>query len=408
MHRKRAGPFGGLSVSTTIEIFLLILSASFVFTTLLSRVPLLRIPSAVGYLLFGVVLHLHVFASRLSAEDQQWLTQLGFIGLLFLMFISGLEVDLNLLRLRRVAEGQRHPLLTAANGFLATLLMSYLVAWFIAWRSPEPVNPWMLTLLFATTSLGVIVPILEESDRLHTPFGQVLLLYALLADMCTMLLLSLFLSTRRSGDATDFFLTLVVLPLSLAAYAVLRWLRRFPRARRLAGDVSNRTRGAVALVAAFAAVAEFSGSEPILGSFLVGIIVSALPFAWKRRVKETAHGIGYGLLIPIFFISVGMNFNLAVLEQFRALLWVPVLLGAAFVTKLIPAWRMARPYGRRAALAGGFLLSARLSLVVAAADIGVRVGALPEVLSEAVVIVAVITCLCAPILFVFLADTAAH
>lgn len=390
-------------MNDTLQMFLLILCASFVFTTLLSHVPLLRVPSAVGYLIFGVLLHAGVV--KLGDEEMRWLTQLGQFGLLFLMFLSGLEVDMTMLRPDSWRNARFNPLAVAGSAFLVTLLLAFVVSIGVSMFSTAHVNAWMLTLLFATTSLGIILPILEEQDMLHTEYGQVLLLYALMADLCTMLLISLFISARTAGDAMDFLVTLVVIPVAVAAYLLIRWMRRFRYTRMLAGDMQNRMRGMVAFIAAVVAIADFSGSEPILGSFLVGIIVSAIPFAFKKRLRDYSHGIGYGFLIPVFFISVGLNFNLAVLRESQSMVWVPTLLGIAFLVKLIPALQFRRYFGGRSSIAGGFLLSARLSLIVAAADIGVRIGALPEFLSEAIVIVAVVTCLFAPILFVHLLRT---
>lgn len=385
-------------MNTTIEIFLLILSASFVFTTLLSRIPLLRVPTAVGYLLFGVLLH--VGFVRVGDEEMHWLTQLGDVGLLFLMFLSGLEVDMGMIRPESWRNSKVNPLVTAATAFLTTLLLSYVIALCLAGVTHSHMNPWMVTLLFATTSLGIILPILEEADILHTNYGQVLLLYALLADLCTMLLISLFISARTSGQLSDFMLALVVLPSAIAVYIGIRAIRKFQYARMLAGDVQNRMRAIVALVALFAAIADFSGSEPILGCFLVGILVSSISFAFKARIRDYAHGIGYGFLIPVFFISIGLNFNLSILNDPRSLMWVPTLLVIAYAVKVIPALQFRKFFGKRQALAAGFLLSSRLSLIVAAADIGVRIGVLPEFLSEAIILVAVVTCLVSPILFV--------
>lgn len=387
-------------MSGTIQAFLLIVCASFVFTTLLSRVPLLRIPSAVGYLLFGVLLH--IGAVHLNAAEIRWLTQLGDVGLLFLMFLSGLEVDVTQLRPESWRKSSLNPLSLATSLFLMTLLTSYVLSMGLTHFVSGPVNPWMITLLFATTSLGIIVPILEEVEILHTEFGQVLLLSALLADLCTMLLISLFISAKTSGKMGDFLLALVILPLSMAVYFAIVWVRRSPNARRWFGDVQSRMRAIVALVALFCAVADFTGAEPIIGSFLVGILVGAIPFAHKQKLRDYCHGVGYGFLIPVFFISIGLNFDYQLFQEPSSWIWVPVLLLVAFIVKLIPAMQLRRHFGTKAAVAGGVLLSARLSLIVAAAEIGVKIGALPEFLSESIVMVAVCTCLVAPIAFVSL------
>jgi Kef-type K+ transport system membrane component KefB len=387
-------------MSDTIRIFLIILCTSFVFSTMLSHVPLLRIPSAIGYLAFGILLHANPV--HLTPSEFQWIHQLGDFGLLFLMYLSGLEVDVTLLR-PRLWRGQRtNPLYLSVSIFCKTLLVSYALSVALTQLAFPGAHPWMLTLLFATTSMGIILPILEESGKLGELYGQTLLLCALLADVCTIFLLSLFVSVRSSGQLEDFLLALAILPFAFIAYRVLSGIQQIPALRHYAGNSQSRMRAVVALMAAFCAFADFTGSEPILGSFLVGILVSALPFAYKKKLKTYSHGIGYGLLVPVFFISVGVQFDFS--SFYRSASWMGVLamLMAAFLVKLVPAWQLSRSFGRKAALAGGFLLSARMSLVIAAAEIGVQSSALPEVVGQSIILVAIVTCLAAPILFVSL------
>ncbi|WP_026961317.1 cation:proton antiporter [Alicyclobacillus herbarius] len=390
-------------MTDTVRAFLVILCTSFVFSMLVSRVPWLRIPSAIGYLSFGILLHTHLV--HLTTEEAVWVRQLGEFGLLFLMYLSGLEVDITLLR-PGLWRGQKvNPLMLSISMFCTTLLVSFGVALALVGFAFPNAHPWMLTMLFATTSMGIILPILEESGQLATLYGQTLLLCALMADVVTMFLLSLFISMHTSGQFDDFLLTLAIFPFIFILYRALAWCRQVPRLRALAGDAEARMRAVVALMAGFCAFAEFTGSEPILGSFLVGILVSAIPFANKQKIKDYSHGIGYGLLIPVFFVSVGMQFDLSQFYQSASWLGILAMVLAAFLVKLIPAWQLRQSFGRRAATAGGFLLSARMSLIIAAAEIGVRLGALPEVVSQSIILVAIVTCVTAPIAFLSLLGT---
>ncbi|MDQ0189708.1 cation:proton antiporter [Alicyclobacillus cycloheptanicus] len=384
-------------MSETLRVFLLILSASFVFSAAVSKIPLLRIPSSVAYLLFGVMLHLG--SAHVSSEELLWINQLGDFGLLFLMFLSGMEVEFQQLHPSAWKASEENPLTLAAAMFCATLLLSFACAWVLARFSPG-VHPWMLTLLFATTSLGVILPILEETGTLATAYGQTLLLCALFADFLTMLFVSLFVSVRTSGSALDFLLALSILPAGVGAYFAIQWMRGIAAVRRLAGDSQMRMRAVLALVAGACAFADFTGAEPILGSFLAGMVVSAVPFAHKQRLKTYCHGLGYGFLIPMFFISVGLHFHFGAFREPSAWLWVPALLMVAFLVKVVPALRLFRQFGTKAALAGGFLMSSRLSLVAAAAIIGVHIGAMTPILAQSMILAAVVTCLISPVLFV--------
>ncbi|OFW81449.1 MAG: hypothetical protein A2201_07870 [Alicyclobacillus sp. RIFOXYA1_FULL_53_8] len=389
-------------MSGTIRLFLLILMASFAFSAILSKIPLLRIPSAVSYLVFGMLLQTGTLVP-MTPDELLWLKHLGELGLLFLMFLSGLEVDVSLLNPKAWNSKQEtSPLYLGMFVFLGTFVASFSASWMLSRFSSTPVAPMMLTLLFATTSLGIIFPMLEESGILHTDYGQTLLLSALLADLSTMFLVSYFVSLKTSGEWTDFLLTLIILPAIALVYLVLVRLRKVSYVRSFAGNLQTRVRAAVALMAAAGALADFTGSEPILGTFLVGILVSAMPFAFKPQLRDYSHGLGYGFFIPVFFISVGLRFRFQLFHDDRLLAWVPALFVTALLVKLIPSWYLRHRFGSRRALAGGFLLSARLGLAVAAAGIAVRIGALPPFLAEAMILVAVLTSLMAPIVFLSL------
>ncbi|MFB5190095.1 cation:proton antiporter [Alicyclobacillus fastidiosus] len=382
-------------MSDTLFVFLLILAASFVFSTSLSRIPLLRIPSTVGYLLFGVLLQsprLHI-----TGTEVDWLNHLADFGLLFLMYISGMEIDIRQLR---SVGGSSSTLATGLSIFCGTLLLSFGISLWLCHLTPPPTNPYMLALLFSTTSLGVILPILEETGLLKSPFGQTLLVSALLADFLTMFLLSLFISIQISGSLIRVLLTCAIVPFTILLYGLLRGVQRLPALRRLAGDVQARIRAIVALVSVTAALADFTGAEPILGSFLVGMLVSSLPFSFKDTLRDYSHGIGYGFFIPLFFISVGLDFDFRSVLSHETIVWIPVLILVAFAVKLIPSLHLVRQFGWRRAVAGGFLLSARLSLIAAAAQIGVQIGTMPQMFADCIILVAVFTSMLSPIAFV--------
>jgi len=388
-------------MNNTVFTFLLILSSSFVFSLFMSRIPLLRIPATVSYLLYGMVLQTGIIP--LTPSDVDWISQLAAFGLLFLMFISGLEVDVRQLRPSSWAKGIESPLVLSLSVFFSTLLLSYVASVCITLAFPKPANPYMIALLLSTTSLSVILPILEESGRTHTNYGQSLLLCALFADFLTMVLLSMFISRAAGGGASDVAIAFFILPVMGGIYLLLKWAKKWAFFRRLAGDAKMRVRGIVALLAAACAFAEFTGAEPILGSFLVGMLVSALPFALKSTIRDYSHGLGYGFLIPVFFLSVGLDFRLDAFDH-GIWVWIPILLIVSFLVKLLPAWQLSRHYGRRQATAGGFLLSARLSLVAAAAEIGVSIHAIPQILADMLLVVAVASSLIAPILFLTIAE----
>ncbi len=389
-------------MNDTTFTFLLILATSFAFSAMMSKVPLFRIPSAVGYLGFGMLLHSGIV--QLSTVEITWLNHLADFGILFLMYISGMEVDITRLRPKTWKASKQNILYLGFAIFLSTLLLSFIISLVLCHYTPEPSNPYMFALLFSTNSLGIILPILEEAKIIHTDYGQTLLISALIADFCTMLLLSVFISSQSTDSFAQMLLTLAIVPFTLSIYFLLRLLQKFLFFRKLAGDVQTRIRAIVALLAITCALAEFSGAEPILGSFLVGILVSALPFSYKQTLRDYSHGIGYGFFIPLFFISIGLNFNFRAFESVQTLTWIPILIIIAFTVKVVPALHLRTVFGLRLAVAGGCLLSARLSLIAIATQIGVNIHMIPLVLAEAIILVAAASSVFAPIFFLTIAQ----
>ncbi|GMA56261.1 hypothetical protein GCM10025858_07640 [Alicyclobacillus sacchari] len=215
----------------------------------------------------------------------------------------------------------------------------------------------MLSLLFATTSLGVVLPVLEETGYLRHPLGQAILYSAVIADFMTMLLVSLLLGAHATDNPWRVGLTLAILPIALGVGLGLWKLRSIPAAGRLLGQGMDRTRATIALVALFAMLADMTGSEPILGAFLAGMIVRGLSFAYKPLVEMYSYGVGYAVFVPMFFVATGYTMPIAQLHSQEALYWLPVFAAMAFAVKLLPAHVLLYSHGRRQTWAAGFLLS---------------------------------------------------
>jgi Trk K+ transport system NAD-binding subunit len=180
-------------------------------------------------------------------------------------------------------------------------------------------------------------------------------------------------------------------------------------ASRFFEEISSATsqiklRGSLALALFFIVLAQTVGSENILGAFLAGVIVSMLARDEGSALREKLDAIGYGFFIPIFFIMVGVDFNLpALLDSRSALLLVPVLVVIAYLVKILPALLFRVAYTWRESMAAGSLLSARLSLIIAASAIGLELGVITEAVNAAVILIALITCTLSPLLFKSLA-----
>lgn len=390
-------------LDSTIFRFLAWFVAAFAVAALLRRAPLFRVPSPISYLLVGLFLKLP--ALHVTPMDAWWLRRFGDLGLLFLMFLSGMEIDVHLLLARR-RDGHHDgpsPAIVGTMMFCATLLFSFVCCACLTRFAPGNANPYMLSLLFATTSLGVVLPVLEETGYLRHPLGQAILYSAVIADFMTMLLVSLLLGAHATDNPWRVGLTLAILPIALGVGLGLWKLRSIPAAGRLLGQGMDRTRATIALVALFAMLADMTGSEPILGAFLAGMIVRGLSFAYKPLVEMYSYGVGYAVFVPMFFVATGYTMPIAQLHSQEALYWLPVFAAMAFAVKLLPAHVLLYSHGRRQTWAAGFLLSSRLSLVAAAAQLAVDAHMIPEMWAACTILVSIVTSLVGPLAWTLLA-----
>ena len=367
---------------------LLVVSLAAALLPALSR--MLRIPSPVAEILFGVGLGVSLLNVQIAGH---WLPFLAELGFLVLMFQAGMEIDFRLLttqpRGRMVGQVALFAL-TVAGAATVSLALG---------------RGMFMTLVLSTTSLGLVMPVLREGGASQTDYGQTVLVAATLADFLTLLGITFFVLWRTDGGLSWHFLAPVGV---FAGFAVLLWAGRmwawwYPeRAERLLLSSNVQEQGvrlALALLFLLVAISELAGVEPVLGAFMGGCVVSFV-LREKHVLESKISALGFGFLIPIFFIHVGMGLDVShALEPSHLILEVQ-LLAAAFAVKVAPCLFLLPPLGFawREALRAGLLLSSRLSLIVAAASIGLREGLLDVATKDAIVLLALFTCLLGPTL----------
>ncbi len=350
---------------------------------------LLRLPSPVTEILFGVVLGKSVLHLQMGGD---WLPFLAHLGFLVLMFQAGMEINFTMLK--KQSKGQ---LLFQVVFFAVTLLLAVIAALILG-------RGVFIALVLTTTSLGLVMPVLKESGLNKSPIGQAILMAATLADFLTLFGITFFVLWAQHGLSWQF-----VQPLPLfVGFAVLLWCVRlwawwYPeRADKILQTQDPQQQGvrlSLALLFLFVALSELVHLEPVLGAFLGGCIISFV-FRERNELESKITALGFGFLIPLFFIHVGMQFDLSnVLAPGRLTftLWLLVLaLGVKILPSLLfPLWRMPLKQG----LLAGLLLSSRLSLIVAAASIGLQEGFITPEIKDSIVLLALMTCLLGPTSF---------
>ncbi len=245
-------------------------------------------------------------------------------------------------------------------------------------------SPLFIAIVLSSTSLGVIVPVLKDSGNVRSSFGQLVIAAASIADFGAIILLSLFFSGQGSTDTTG---KLILLGLFAALVGVIGLaIRGFERSDRLSSVLASlqdttaqiRVRGAFVLLIGFVALAEQVGLETILGAFSAGALLSlvdrdeAMTHPLLRLKLEAA---GFGLFIPVFFITSGLRFDLnALFSSASTVARVPLFLLALLAVRGIPALLYSPQIGRRRAVIAGLLQSTSLPFIVTATMIGQQIG----------------------------------
>jgi Kef-type K+ transport system membrane component KefB len=293
----------------------------------------------------------------------------------------------------------------AVLGYLVTLAVGVPVGLGLdaaGWLS----SPLLLVVALSATSLGLVVPVLKDAGKVEGEVGQTTIVAATVADFAAIVLLSLLFSTTEGG--TGGRLVLVGLFAALVV-AIAVGLGKLGMSARLGAVLLRlqdttaeiRVRMAVVLLVAFTAAAERFGLESILGAFLAGVLVGVVDrdSVSHPHFRTKLEAIGFGFLVPVFFVSSGVRLDLdGLLDSPSALLRVPVFLAALLVVRGVPALLYVRTMGRRPALAAGLLQATSLPFIIAASTIGVELGAVSAVTAAAMVSAGLLSVLVFPAL----------
>jgi Kef-type K+ transport system membrane component KefB len=239
-------------------------------------------------------------------------------------------------------------------------------------------TPLLIAIVLCATSLGVLIPMLKDTGQIDTTFGQLVIAAGTIADFGAVILLSVFFS-GEGGVGSTLLLIGSLVALAGAVFVAVRSAEGSMRIRsnliRLQDTTAQiRIRGAIVLLVGFAAIAEHLGLETILGAFIAGAILSLLD-----RDEEMTHpefrrkleAIGFGLFIPVFFVTSGVEYDLDALTSSASnLLMVPVFLAALLAVRGIPALLYHGLISAREVTVTGLWQATSLPFIVAATAIG--------------------------------------
>jgi Kef-type K+ transport system membrane component KefB len=339
---------------------------------LIVRLIRLPVPDIVVQILLGIIVGPQVLGwARIDGPVHV----LSLIGLSFLLFLAGLELDFDRLRGRMLR--------TAAAAYVLSFALALAVGGILSVAGLVK-SPLLIAVILAATSVGIVIPILSDSGEIDTPLGQLVVAGGSLAEVLPVLLLSLLFSEQASGLGSQVTLLAAFCALVAAAGLLIFGLERWHWIGQTLLALQDttaqiRVRAAVALLMSFAALAAAFGLEAILGSFLAGATISLLDrdrAMTHQQFRTKLDAVGYGALIPFFFISTGMSLDVrSFVTNPGTLARVPVFLAALLLVRGLPAL-LYRPLltSRRQVVTAGLLQATSLSIPVVGGSIGVTLG----------------------------------
>jgi Kef-type K+ transport system membrane component KefB len=336
-----------------------------------------RAPLVVAEIGLGIVIGPDVLG---LAKEDPYLEFLSGIGLALLFFLAGLELDLDVIR--------GHPLRLAVVGWALSVLIAAAAAIAVV-ESGLVDDAIPLAIALCTTALGTLVPILRDAGELKGGFGTIILAVGSAGEFGPIILISVFL-TAEHGTVTAFVLVGIFFALALGAAAVAlhvhpaRIQRVIHRTLHATGQLGVRMAIVTLLLLVF--LAERFGLDIALGAFVAGLVVGLVLPRGHDPVRVSLEGIGFGLFVPIFFITSGITFDLdALLSDWSTLVLVPLFLGLFLVVRGAPALLAVRDVGRAGVPPLALFSATALPLVVAVTELAVDKGELSPKVAAALV-----------------------
>jgi Kef-type K+ transport system membrane component KefB len=329
--------------------------------------PRLRLPVVVAEIGFGIVIGPDVLDLVQVDDLIDFLSQLG---LAFLFFLAGLEIELPRIRGR--------PLKLATQGWLLSIAIAFGFTG-ILHLSGYVVSELYLSVALATTALGILMPILRDLGELETRFGTFTVAAGALGEFGPILAIALLLSGQGPGVAAILLAAFTAAAL-LVAYVAMHW--RPPRLlkalqKTMHSSAQLPVRLSVLILLALVYLASREGLDLLLGAFAAGIIVGLVTrSAEAEPLRVKLEGLGFGFFIPIFFVVTGIEFNLSeLLDSPSSILRLPLFVLLFLLVRGLPVFLLYRRDLERAERLPLALLSATaLPLVVAVTTIAVEAG----------------------------------
>ncbi len=373
--------------------FFVIIAAGVLFSALFNK---FHLPWVLALIVSGMVIGPHGFE---VLTVNQTLLFMGEIGLIFLMFMAGLEVRLTGLRELRLEVAR----FAVVNGMVPALAGG-LLGWVLGFGW---LGSLLLGIIFMSSSVAVIVPTLEAGGILTHKLGKIVVAGTVIIDIASLVLLAIVLQVVKplTGLPIPSFILLLTIVVVGFRYALPRIRGLFPVRRDERDLFESEVR--IVLTMLFGTVITFAalGLHPIVAGFFSGLILSDT--INSEILLEKLRTIGYGIFIPVFFVLVGAETNIGVfLESAVAVSVALAVLVASLGSKFTSGFMAIRSIGFsvRDSVIAGVATTPQLSTTLAVVLTAVELQLIPAALSGAMVLLAIVSTLTAPVVLRYLFD----
>jgi Kef-type K+ transport system membrane component KefB len=374
---------------------LLLIAFVAMLAPLLAGIPKnFRLPVVVIEVILGILIGPHVFG---MATPVGMIGTLGELGLTFLLFMVGLEIDFDKIRGK--------PLSLAIGGWFLSLFVALICMYFFSTIGLIQTPPLLAAVALSTTALGILAPILRDRGEFDTDFGTYLVAAAAIGEFGPLVVISMLLIPAHSTVVQTLFMVTFISIAFVAANIALnarssQLVQVLSRTMQNSGQLPVRI--CILLQILFVALAAKFGLNIVMGAFTAGIVVGlAIKGTGGEMLRQKLDAIGYGFLIPIFFIVAGMKFEISALWSAPlAPIQVALLLGLLVLVRGIPVFLYKKELTADEQLPFAFYSATGLPLIVIISEIGVSSGVMPPDRAAILVSAGMISVLLFPILAV--------
>lgn len=373
---------------------LVVAAVAFLAPLLAGLVPRRLLPAVVLEVLLGVL----VGPQGLGWVKPQGAVELLYLmGLGFLLFLAGQDID---------PKHFSDPLARVTGAaYVLSLALAFPVALALITLAPGSADLRLIALSLTSSSLGILVPVVRDAGEINSDFGQLTVMAGTVGEFASLLLLTiLFSADAKSTPEQIVYVAIMGVAAALTGLGLYALWRsgRIARVLNVLDDTASqlRVRGAFVILLIFAALAHGFGVDSLLGAFVAGVVLRVADRDDRPNIEvfqAKLDAIGFGFLIPVFFVGTGVQFNIHALFSHRsALELVPLLVVAILVVRGAPAFLYRRRVGTRGAVAIGFLQSATLTFPVVVAEIGLSLRLLSQATAASLIGAALISVLIFP------------